>query len=107
MLRPMGNRPRRLLFPALAAVAVGAAVAIGVVAFGAGDGVASCDTNALMQAMHDGIVAAGRQGDVQAAIAVPAGCTDSDLERAMPRVSRDWHVMPGGLLMHEGEHSGP
>lgn len=103
----MGMQTRRLVFPAVAVAAVGAVITVGVVAFGAGDSSASCDSHALEQAMHGGISDAERHGHHDIVIEIPAGCTDADLELTMPRISRDWHVMPGGVLMREGQHTDP
>jgi hypothetical protein len=82
------------------------AIAAGVFAFTSGGGDADCDTAALAAIMRDRIDAAEREGHAESTVTFPDGCGESDMVDVLPEVSRTWHVMPGGTLMHLPEHEG-
>jgi hypothetical protein len=98
----------RWLVPGAGALVLIVAVALGVYVWStAGDAAASCDQAALDQSLRDGIRAAGQQGATQFTLDRPAGCTDTDIEDAVPAVTRTWHAMAGGILMREAAHPAP
>lgn len=94
---------KRWMIPAFgSAVLVGAAV-IGMAVFASGGGDGSCDSAALRAAVRDGIGAMPAD-EPQFAVSLPDGCGDDDLTMAVLETTRDWHAMPGGIVMREGEH---
>lgn len=72
----------------------------------ASGGSASCDEAALESAMRAGIASGERSGAEEVTIEMPSACKDVDLADAMPKVSRTWHAMPGGVMMRQVEHPG-
>lgn len=94
----------RVLLAVAVFVVVGGAIA-GVLVWTVGGSSDSCDESALIEVMAEGIAEAERNDAIQHHIDLPEGCTDDDMVAAMPSVSRDWHVMPGGDMMRESEHT--
>jgi hypothetical protein len=81
------------------------AVSTGVFVWASGGSV-SCDEAALESAMRAGIASAERSVAEEVTIEMPSGCKDLDLADAMPRISRAWHAMPGGVMMRQVDHPG-
>jgi hypothetical protein len=93
------------LAPAIGAVALVVAVAVGVVVWAQPGGGGSCDRTLLSTALSDGIQAANQQAKAQFEVARPAACTEDDIASVLPEVTRVWHMMPGGILMREPSHT--
>jgi hypothetical protein len=91
----------------IAVMAVGGAIVIGVVLWNSSGSAAECDRGQMVAAMHDAIAIAEGEGRTQVTVDMPHACDDDDMAHALPEVSRSWHVMPGGGLMHEPLHSDP
>jgi hypothetical protein len=91
----------------LGVLAIGGAVVIGVVVWNGSGSAAQCDRGQMVTAMHDAIAIAESENRVQVAVDMPKACDDEDMAHALPEVSRSWHTMPGGMLMHEPLHSDP
>ncbi len=72
----------------------------------ASGGSASCDEAALQSAMRAGIASGERSQAEEFTLEMPSGCKDLDVAEAMPRISRTWHAMPGGVMMRQVEHPG-
>lgn len=96
----------RWLVPVGGLVVLVAALAIGVAVWTGGDGGATaCDRTALAQSIREGIAAADRARSDQFEPALPPGCGADDVEPAAREVTRDWHAMPGGIMMREATHT--
>jgi hypothetical protein len=93
------------LAPVVGAAALAVAVAVGAVIWTQQGSGGSCDRAALAAALGDGIRAADEQAKPQFAVARPDNCTEDDLASVLPEVTRNWHMMPGGLLMREASHT--
>lgn len=87
-------------------VVIAGAIGAGAFVFASG-GSASCDEVALTVVMAERIALAEANGATEISVALPSGCADDDMVAAMPAVSREWHAMPGGVMMREGQHAGP
>lgn len=95
------------LAPALGVVTLAVAVAIGgVVLTQPADG-STCDRAAVASVLRDGIAQADTRGRAQVDVVAPEHCTDADLEGTLPGITREWHFMPGGILMREPSHAVP
>jgi hypothetical protein len=93
------------LLPALAAFAVIGAVVAGIFVWTASGDAARCDDAQLTDTIATSIASAERDGRPQVTFDLPEACDDDDVAYALPAVSRDWHAMPGGILMREASHT--
>ena len=96
----------RWLIPWIGILVVVAAVAVGAVIWTQQGDTATCDHDVLVQALRDGISTAEAQGKDAFEIERPAGCSEQDQADAVPEVTRNWHMMPGGMMMREATHPG-
>ena len=93
------------LAPALGALALVAVAGAGAFIWAqSGDG-GSCGRGLLAAVLRDGIDRADQRGQAQLEIVRPAYCNEDDLAGAVPEVTRSWHMMTGGILMHEPSHT--
>jgi len=88
---------------ALTAVAVSGGVAVWTASGGAG---ANCDRAALAQSIADGTRQADTAGAAQFMAGATAGCRDEEMRSAMEELTREWHMMPGGMMMRSPDHMG-
>lgn len=96
----------RWMVPALGALALVVAAAVGALIWAQkGDG-GSCDRALLAAVLGDGINQADQRGQAQFEIVRPASCDEDDLAGVAPEVTRIWHMMPGGIMMREPSHTG-
>jgi hypothetical protein len=93
------------LLPALAAFAVIGAVVAAIFVWSATGTAARCEDAQLTDAIATSIAAAERDGSEQVTLDLPEACDDDDVAYALPAVSREWHTMPGGVLMRESTHT--
>lgn len=93
---------------AVAGIALTAAVAGEAVAVWAmsGDEAAACDPAALSRSLADDMQRAGAEGDTQFMPRTSPGCGEADMRMAMQEMTRDWHMMPGGMMMRRPDHMG-
>ncbi len=95
---------KRWLIPAGGSAVLVIAAVIGMVVFASGGGTASCDRDALAAAVRGGIETA-QDGDLQFTVPMPDGCEYEDLLMAAQEMTREWHAMPGGVIMREAQHT--
>jgi len=93
------------LAPVVGAAALAVAVAVGAVVWTHQSAGGSCDRALLSAALADGIRAADQQAKSQFEPARPVNCTEDDLTSVLLEVTRNWHTMPGGILMREASHT--
>ena len=86
---------------ALAAAAVGGGVAVWATSDDHGAG---CDRAALSQAITDGMHRADVDGANQFMPDATAGCRDDEKFAVMQELTREWHMMPGGMMMRSTDH---
>lgn len=96
----------RWLMPGIGALVLAVAAVVGIAVWTQQGDSATCDHDALVQALHDGITQAEGQNKSSFEIERPAGCSDDDQAAAVAEVTRSWHMMPGGMMMREGAHPG-
>jgi hypothetical protein len=97
----------RWLIPGAGLLVLVVAVAVGIgVWTQQGDSAGACDHNALVQALQEGIRQADTQNKSTFEIDRPASCNDEDQANAVQEVTRNWHMMPGGMMMREATHPG-
>lgn len=87
---------------ALTAAVVGGAVAVWAVG---GDNGATCDTAALSQSLADDMGRADAEGMTQFMPRTSPGCGEAEMRMAMQEITRDWHMMPGGMMMRSPDHT--
>jgi hypothetical protein len=95
------------LAPALVALALVVAAGIGAGVWALGGGGGSCDRALLEAVLRDEIAQADRAQQPQFDIARPPHCGEDDVAGVVPEVTRQWHMMPGGVMMREASHSTP
>lgn len=95
---------KRWFIPAGGSAVLIIAAVTGMVVFASGGGTASCDRDALAAAVRNGIETA-QDGDLQFTVPLTGGCDDDDLLMAAQETTREWHAMPGGVIMREAQHS--
>ena len=96
----------RWLIPGIGALVLAGAVAVGAVVWTQqGDGT-TCDQAALVHALDEGLRQAEQQDKETWEIERPVGCGDADQEQAIAEMTRDWHMMPGGMMMRASKHPG-
>jgi hypothetical protein len=87
---------------ALTAAAVGGGVAVWSAS---GDNGASCDRIALTQSITDGMRRAEADEAVQFMPDATAGCHYEEMSAAAQEITREWHMMPGGMMMRSPGHT--
>jgi hypothetical protein len=97
----------RWLFPAVSGLVIVVVAGLGLVVWTQSGDSAACDRAQLAQALRDGIQAADQQGKGTFSVERPAACTEQDLSDIVPEVTRSWHMMPGGKMMREAQHTEP
>jgi hypothetical protein len=95
----------RWLVPAAAVALSVAAVGAGVAVWAAGgDGSAGCDQATLGRSIAEGIGSADADGAVQFMPDATAGCAYDEMSAVMRELTREWHMMPDGMMMRSAGH---
>jgi len=97
----------RWLIPAAGVALTTAAVGGGVVVWTAGSGGIDCDRAALAQSIAEGTRQSDADGTAQFMPAATAGCSEEEMLDTMQEITREWHMMPGGMMMRSLDHADP